>query len=136
MLTNIEIEVALELKAGVKIEKARQIAALSEGNFREAQHLLQHEDDDWQVVLREWLNMIVKRNTSGQVKWVEEMSRNGREKQKQFLKYFTHLLETAIRIEVMATRDRGRQNVKVTEAIFTFVAIDEHTHRPRPLPLT
>lgn len=40
----------------------------------------------------------------------------------------------AIRIEVVATRDRGRQNVKVTEAIFTFVAIDEHSHRPRPLP--
>lgn len=100
-LTNMEIEAALELKAGVKMDKARQIAALSEGNFREAQHLLQHEDDDWQVVLREWLNMIVKRNTAGQVKWIEEMSRNGREKQKQFLKYFTHLLETAIRIEVM-----------------------------------
>jgi acyl-CoA thioesterase YciA len=40
----------------------------------------------------------------------------------------------AIRIEVVATRDRGKLNVKVTEAIFTFVAIDEHTHRPRPLP--
>ena len=103
LLTNTDIEVALELNAGVKIDKARQIAALSEGNYREAQHLLQHEDDDWQAVLREWLNLVVKRNTGGQVKWVEEMSRNGREKQKQFLKYFTHLLETAIRVEVMGT---------------------------------
>jgi len=101
LLTNTEIEVALELNAGVKMEKARQIAALSEGNYREAQHLLQHEDDDWQAVLREWLNLVVKRNLSGQVKWVEEMSRNGREKQKQFLKYFTHLLETAIRVGIM-----------------------------------
>jgi acyl-CoA thioesterase YciA len=39
-----------------------------------------------------------------------------------------------IRIEVVATRDLGQQHVKVTEALFTFVAIDEHTHRPRPLP--
>jgi acyl-CoA thioesterase YciA len=39
-----------------------------------------------------------------------------------------------IRIEVVATRDLGKQHVKVTEALFTFVAIDEHTHRPRPLP--
>jgi DNA polymerase-3 subunit delta' len=101
LLTNTEIEVALELNAGVKIEKARQIAALSEGNYREAQHLLQHEDDDWQAVLREWLNLVVRRNLGGQVKWVDEMSRNGREKQKQFLKYFTHLLETAIRVDVM-----------------------------------
>jgi acyl-CoA thioesterase YciA len=38
-----------------------------------------------------------------------------------------------IRIEVIATRDRGHQEVKVTEALFTFVALDE-SHRPRPLP--
>ena len=38
-----------------------------------------------------------------------------------------------IRIEVLASRDRGREEVKVTEALFTFVALDEE-HRPRPLP--
>ncbi|HEX8445207.1 MAG TPA: acyl-CoA thioesterase [Sphingomonas sp.] len=38
-----------------------------------------------------------------------------------------------IRIEVIASRDRGRRQVKVTEGMFTFVALDEN-HRPRPLP--
>jgi acyl-CoA thioesterase YciA len=38
----------------------------------------------------------------------------------------------AIRIEVIATRDRGRQEVKVTEGLFTFVALDEN-HQPRPV---
>jgi acyl-CoA thioesterase YciA len=38
-----------------------------------------------------------------------------------------------IRIEVIATRDRGNVHVKVTEALFTFVALDEN-HRPKPLP--
>jgi len=38
----------------------------------------------------------------------------------------------AIRIEVVASRDRGRSEVKVTEALFTFVALDEQ-HRPRPV---
>jgi acyl-CoA thioesterase YciA len=38
-----------------------------------------------------------------------------------------------IRIEVIATRNRGSQQVKVTEALFTFVALDEN-NRPRPLP--
>ena len=38
-----------------------------------------------------------------------------------------------IRIEVIATRNRGSQEVKVTEALFTFVALDEN-NRPRPLP--
>lgn len=36
----------------------------------------------------------------------------------------------AIKIEVVATRDRGTVEKKVTEAIFTFVALDEN-HRPR-----
>jgi len=38
----------------------------------------------------------------------------------------------AIRIEVIATRDRGQQEVKVTEGLFTFVALDEN-HKPKPL---
>ena len=98
LLTNTEIEVALELQSGVKIEKAQQIATLSEGNYREALQLLQHVEDDWQAILREWLNMLVKKNLAGQVKWVDEISKQGRENQKQFLKYFTHLLEQAIRL--------------------------------------
>lgn len=39
----------------------------------------------------------------------------------------------AIRLEVTATRDRGKTSVQVTEGVFTFVALDEN-HRPRPLP--
>ena len=38
-----------------------------------------------------------------------------------------------IRIEVIATRDRGTQEVKVTDALFTFVALDE-SNRPRAIP--
>lgn len=99
LLTNLDIEVLLELKSGVAMEKAQQVAALSEGNYREAIQLLQHVDDDWQATIREWLNMLVKKNLAGQVKWIDEMSKQGREKQKQFLKYFTHLLEQAIRLK-------------------------------------
>ena len=38
----------------------------------------------------------------------------------------------AIRIEVVATRDRGQTEVKVTGGLFTFVALDED-NRPRPV---
>ena len=37
-----------------------------------------------------------------------------------------------VRIEVVATRDRGKADLKVTEGLFTFVALDEH-YRPRPV---
>jgi acyl-CoA thioesterase YciA len=35
-----------------------------------------------------------------------------------------------VRIEVIAHRDRGKTEVKVTEGLFTFVALDDQ-HRPR-----
>ena len=37
-----------------------------------------------------------------------------------------------IRIEVVADRDRGSNQVKVTEGLFTFVALDDD-NRPRPV---
>ncbi|HEU5066946.1 MAG TPA: acyl-CoA thioesterase [Sphingomicrobium sp.] len=37
-----------------------------------------------------------------------------------------------VRIEVIATRDRGATEVKVTEGLFTFVALDQN-YRPRPV---
>ncbi|HEY4205539.1 MAG TPA: hypothetical protein VGM31_01960, partial [Puia sp.] len=36
-----------------------------------------------------------------QVKWIDDISKTGREKQKQFLRYFNHLLEQAIRLRYM-----------------------------------
>jgi acyl-CoA thioesterase YciA len=38
----------------------------------------------------------------------------------------------AIRIDVIASRERGTSQVKVTEGLFTFVALDEN-HQPRPV---
>jgi DNA polymerase-3 subunit delta' len=109
LLTNTEVEVALELHAGVKIEKARQIAALAEGNYREALQLLQHADDDWEVMLREWLNAIIRTGPVAQVKWIEETAKLGREKQKQFLKYFIHLLEEAVRLRIIVKANDGQR---------------------------
>ncbi len=37
-----------------------------------------------------------------------------------------------VRIEVIASRDRGTAEIKVTEGLFTFVAIDDQA-RPRPI---
>jgi DNA polymerase-3 subunit delta' len=87
--------------AGLQPGQARQIAVLSEGNYRAALQLIRHADDDWHGVLREWLNAILKTGPVAQVKWIEEISKSGRERQKQFLRYFNHLLEQAIRLRFM-----------------------------------
>ena len=96
-----DIEKALMERAGLEQGQARQIAVLSEGNYHEALQLIRHADDDWQGVLREWLNAILKNGPIAQVKWIEEISKSGRERQKQFLRYFNHLLEQAIRMRYM-----------------------------------
>ncbi len=101
LLENNEVEQALTERAKASIETARQIAGISEGNYREALQLLQHADEDWQSLLREWLNATLKGGPIAQVKFTEEVSKLGREKQKQFLRYFNHLLELSVRIKVL-----------------------------------
>ncbi|MEO6894956.1 MAG: hypothetical protein ABI136_07930, partial [Ginsengibacter sp.] len=96
-LDNEEIKSALITGYNIDSLKASQIAAVAEGNYREALQLLQNPEEDLQSQVRDWLNIIVKNNIISQIKWIEEISRIGREKQKTFLKYFIHLLEQAVR---------------------------------------
>lgn len=100
-LESKDIEIALAERGKLTATQARQIALISEGNYREALQLLQHSGDDWQGLIRDWLNVILKTDLPGQVKWIEEISRMGREKQKQFLLYFNHLLQQAIRVAII-----------------------------------
>jgi DNA polymerase-3 subunit delta' len=102
-LTTHEIESALLGRAKLAPEKAKQVAILAEGNYREALHLIQHSDQDYISMIKDWLNAILKMGPVAQLKWVEEMSKLGREQQKQFLKYFNHLLEHSIRLKTMGS---------------------------------
>jgi len=107
-IDSLVMENALINKSNCKPEKARQLATMCEGNYREALHLLQHADEDFYSLLREWLNATLKNNPVAQVKCIEEIARLGREKQKQFLRYFTHLLEQAVRLEVSSQNLRNK----------------------------
>lgn len=98
-----DISAALVAKSGVQPDQARQVAAIAEGNYREALQLVGHAEEDWLSLVREWLNAILKGGPIAQVKWIDEVSKLGREKQKQFLRYFNHLLEQAIRLEAMGS---------------------------------
>ena len=101
MLQMDDIEKALIERANAPKDTAHQIASICEGNYREALQLLQHAEEDWQSLLREWLNATLKGGPVSQIKFTEEVSKLGREKQKQFLRYFNHLLEQSIRIKVL-----------------------------------
>jgi DNA polymerase-3 subunit delta' len=101
LLNDSEIEDALSQRNNTPPAQAKTVAGIAEGNYREALQLLQQAEEDWLSLLREWMNVTMKENYGGQVKWVEEISKMGREKQKQFLRYFNHLLEQCIRIRIL-----------------------------------
>jgi len=120
-LEPLDIERSLLSKKAGSPEKARQIANSSNGNYREALHQLQHADEDFHSLLRDWLNATLKNQTITQVKMIEEIARLGREKQKQFLRYFTHLLEQAVRIEVSGESVKDRLLSGMSEGEKDFV---------------
>ena len=129
-----DIEEALVLRNKTDLEPARQAASVSDGNYREALQILRNAEEDWQSLLREWLNAILKTGPIAQTKWVEEISRLGREKQKQFLRYFNHLLEQAVRLRVLGTdatnipekeRDFGGRLNKIADLAQQQVIIEE-----------
>ncbi|HRB30539.1 MAG TPA: hypothetical protein PK872_03410 [Ferruginibacter sp.] len=106
-LTRAEIEQALQQQSQPP-QKAAQIAATSEGNFHEALQQMEHDEDDWEGMLRNWLNTIIKTGPAEQVKWIETAAKLGREKQKQFLKFFIQLLQVAIRLRIMGDTEEAR----------------------------
>lgn len=111
-----DIEQELITKHNITKTHAQQIAVIADGSFSSALHILKHTDEDWQVLIRDWLNAIVKGGPIAQVKWIEEISKLGREKQKQLLLYFIHLLEQSIRLQLL-----GTENISIGEAEIDFV---------------
>lgn len=100
-LQKADVEEALQIREKIPAEKAAYVASLSNGSYFEALQLLQHSTDNQENQLREWLNSILRTGPAAQLKWIEEMAKTGREKQKQFLRFFNQMLHQAIRIETL-----------------------------------
>jgi DNA polymerase III subunit delta' len=113
-LTSSDIEQAL-LAQNAAADQAAHIAAISNGSFYEAQQLLLQNNDDinWEQYLKEWLNSIIKTGPVAQVKFIEDIAKIGRERQKQFLQYFLHVIQ-------IATELQANPNVASTENLISF----------------
>jgi DNA polymerase-3 subunit delta' len=100
-LTAKELKDTLIQRASADEKNATRIAGLAEGNYREALHLLQHDVSDFLEVLKNWLNAIILNKPVQLQNWIDDMAKTGREKQKQFLRYFMMLIEHTIRMQYM-----------------------------------
>lgn len=103
-----DIASALVQRTGATEEQARQAASVADGDYREALQVMQHAESDWEETIRSWLNAALRTGPAEQVKWTNEISGLGREKQKQMLRYFNHLLEQSIRLRIL-----GRENLHI-----------------------
>ena len=117
-----DIALALQQQQNLSEVQARQIAIISDGNYREALQILHHhQGEDWNNLLRDWLNAALATGAREATRYAQtnqvvgQLADLGRERQKQLLRYFLQLIEVAIRIKAL-----GSQQVQVapTEAAF------------------
>ncbi len=121
-LSTAEIEQALVLRTATEPQLAHQTACIADGNYREALQILQHAGEDWHALLKDWLNVTLQTGGIFQVRWIEEMNKQGREKQKQFLKYFTHVLHQCMHLRIMNNAPSLTDNEKELAAKLNVIA--------------
>lgn len=73
---------------------AANLASMSEGNYFLARSLALKagENNENFVFFRDWMRLCFKKDIKGVSTWVDDMSRIGRARQKDFLKYSLHLI--------------------------------------------
>lgn len=101
---NEEVEKYLAGKSG-DAEKASTVAGIANGNLREALRIFQNGEENWERMVRDWLNLALKNKVDLQSKWIDEVNLLGREKQKQLLQYFIHLIEISIKLKFLHPDD-------------------------------
>ena len=98
--TNEEIISALLNLHNQTKEKAEKIAHIAKGNYYSALLLLDDSNTEWLVLIKNWLNFAITNQIEKLYETIEEIIKLGREKQKQFLNYFLHLIELTIQFRI------------------------------------
>ena len=91
-LADEEIVKGLVKKDLAEETQAQAASFLAGGNFNEAIHLIQKNENDHSSLFLDWLRKCYKGNGVEMVKWVEKFAKIGRENQKYFLQYALHFL--------------------------------------------
>ena len=77
-------------------EAAIKIARRADGNYNEALRLANHAEDNNQELFNRWMQLLYSNNAGELVKWVDEISRIGRESQKSFFRYALEFLHECV----------------------------------------
>ena len=91
-LSDEEVAGGLVQECGISLDRARQIAFLSGGDFGAALATAEAPVADDAQLLLDWLRKCWRGHAVEMVRWTEEFAKLGRENQKQFLHYGLHFL--------------------------------------------
>lgn len=97
-LSDEELAGALQKKFGVARERALQVAALSDGNYREALRILSEDEGSVQYLahFQAFMRCCLKFDIFKVSEWVDATAAMGREKQKYFLQYALQVLRECL----------------------------------------
>ena len=93
----------LEQKKGLLAEKSLQIARLANGNLNAALQLSQTEikEETHLKEFQSWMQICYKANLKELAKWTDEIAKNGRENQKEFLQYSLKLIRDCLLVNTL-----------------------------------
>ncbi len=95
-----DLQSELIKKYDIDTSAAHKIAHQSDGNFIQAQKLIEHSEleEEFHELFKDWMRAAFKGNVPALIVWSEEIAKvsYGREKQKQFLKYALHLFRESL----------------------------------------
>lgn len=95
-LTDADLIACLTSKHGLTHEAAAKITRRADGNYNEALRLVQHVEDNNQEFFNRWMRLLFTPNAVELMKWVEEISKIGRESQKSFFRYAMEFLHESL----------------------------------------
>jgi len=93
-LEDEEVAAGLIKEFETEHQLAANLASMSEGNYFQARSLALQagESNENFIFFRDWMRLCFKKDIKGVNGWVDEMSKTGRSRQKDFLKYALHLI--------------------------------------------
>lgn len=99
-LQDEEIQTALMERKNLLAEESKKISLMSDGNFNEALRLMANPENDFAGYFQRWMEMLLTNNGNDLLKWVDEISKIGRENQKGLLRYGLHFLREMLMVDL------------------------------------
>ena len=117
-VNNVDMQLHLKNKFGLNQEQSESIASFSEGNIIKALELINMDEQEGSLCdnFIGLMRSSYKKNVLEMMNWAEDMAQVGKERQKMFLIYCSHMLRQCI------IKNYGNaENVKLSESELSFL---------------